>query len=182
MKFNKEVFIRHYGKPYLDGIRITVTADVIAVILIILLALMDITVSETIVQIVVGLVAILVLSIFPVLPLLFWHYVKSLKEAKRQKQWFEDGMLHVLLVPAKNVFVVTTVEYIVHKVSNVHVGSSCIEIVGEITHIWKCNSVREERHRDFCRIPRNFSNEDELLKKLGVPESVVQIFCGRCCG
>lgn len=180
MKFNKEMFKRYYGKPYLDGIKIVVCADMSAVVLIIAMVLAGITVPVMAGMVLVGTV---VLSIFPVLPLLICYYVKALDASKRQKQWFEGDKLHVLLIPEDGFvwggFVKNTKEYIVHKVYDIHVSSRYIEISGEIALKEKYNDLQEENSCTLCRIPRNFSHEDELLKKLGMTDLAVQILSGR---
>lgn len=169
MKFDKLSFKKHYGKPYINRIRYTVIADVISVIIIMLLLALQIQIPVILALLLCG---IIVLSIFPFLPLFLSYYVKALKTSQRQKQWFEGSILHVLLVLEDGftwgAIVTHTKEYVVHSVSDISTNNEYIFINGSITLIDKYNDNTEQKEISNFKIPRNFSNENKILNLGGV--------------
>lgn len=168
MKFDKQIFKEHYGKPYLNCIRFTLAADFLAFVVIALLLLMKIKIPIGIAMVLVG---VLVLSIFA-LPLFLSYYVKVLKESQRQKQWFDNGILHVLLVPEDGFtwggFTTHTQEYIVQNISSITMTPRYIEIFGEIHLVEKYNGLCENKSLSAFKVPRNFQHERTILENGGV--------------
>lgn len=164
MKFDKNVFKKHYGKPYLNRIRYTLIADIVSLIIIVLLLTMQIQIPLPLGILFCG---IIVLSIFPGLPLFASYYVKAIKTSQRQKQWFDNSILHVLIVPEDGftwgAIVTHSKEYIVHSISRVSCNNEYILISGNITLIDKYNDAVEEKNISDFRIPRNFSHENKIL-------------------
>lgn len=164
MKFDKSIFKNHYGKPYINRIRYTIIADVVSAIIIVLLLALQIQIPVVLALLLCG---IIVLSIFPFLPLFLSYYVKALKASQRQKQWFEESTLHVLLVPEDGftwgAIVTHTKEYIVHNIDDISINNEYIFISGSITLVDKYNDNIEHKEISNFKIPRNFTNEDKIL-------------------
>lgn len=164
MKFDKSIFKRHYGKPYINRIRYTIIADVISAIIIVLLLALQVQIPVVLALLLCG---IIVLSIFPFLPLFLSYYVKALKTSQRQKQWFKDSALHVLLIPEDGftwgAIVTHTKEYIVHSISDITFNNEYILISGNITLVDNYNGNIENKEISVFKIPRNFTNENEIL-------------------
>lgn len=169
MKFSKDSFKKNYGRLYLSRIRCTLFADVIAILVIILLLTAGITLPPSIAIILVGVIG---LSLFPFLPLFFSYYIKALKMSERQKQWFDQGNLHVLLVLEDGftwgAITTHTKEFIVKKVTNVSVNDRYIEVFGDIELIEKYNESTDTKSVTICKIPRNFTNESKILNIGGI--------------
>ena len=172
MKYSKEIFKKHYGKPYLNRIKYTLISDMVAAIAIILFLATGITLSSPIAIVLVG---VIVLSIFPFLPLFASYYVKAIKMSQRQKQWFEKGILHVLLVPEDGftwgAITTHTKEYIFKTVSNVSVESRYIIICGEIELIEKYNETTDKKKVSHCKVPRNFTHESKIINIGGISDA-----------
>ena len=164
MKFNKDVFKNHYGKPYINRIRYLFIADIISVLIIVLLLVAQIQIPLPIGILLCG---IIVLSIFPLMPLFASYYVKALKTSQRQKQWFDASTLHVLIVPENGftwgAIVTHAKEYIANEIAHISKNDQYIFISGTITLVDTYNGAVEEKYISEFKIPRNFSNENKIL-------------------
>ncbi len=168
MRFSKRIFKEHYGKPYISRVKYTLIADVISLCSVVILLSAGLTIPAPLAFLLLG---ILVLSVF-VLPLFLSYYVKALKMSQRQKQWFKDGILHVLIVPEDGftwgAITTNTKEYIFAEISSITLSQRYIEIHGNIQLIEKYNESIEEKNVSVCKIPRNFEHEDKITRIGGI--------------
>lgn len=164
MKFNKSFFKKYYGKAYLNSMTYILITNAISLSLVFLFIIAKIVPPAVVVF---GLLTIPVVSIFA-LPIILAYYVGALKMSQRQRQWFEGGILHVLIVPEDGFtwggFVTHTKEFVCEDICNIVLTNSHIKIYGKILLIDKYNGTLEKKSVKKCNIPRNFTNEEEILR------------------
>lgn len=115
--------------------------------------------------------ALLIGLIFSPLILLlgFLRYNQVLKASRRQKQWLNQGSLHVLFVPKDGYtwgmgIVTETKECVVKNISSISVTSRYIKISGEIDVTETFNGMLSEKRVTKLKVPRNFDHEEMILE------------------
>lgn len=169
MFYNKEQFKKYYGKVYIGRLKYTLCAVVADVLLIALLIGMGVTLPRFLGFLLPGVIFI---STFLLFPIFFAQYTKALRTSERQKQWFENGALYVLLVP-ENGFTwgsIThhTKEYIIRSVTEISVNEQYIFIKGDIHLTDIYNGAKKESEVNVCKVPRNFTNENKIFEFGGI--------------
>lgn len=169
MKFDKSVFLKHYGKAYLLRIKGAIWCAALDIFLLIVLIATQVQIPFALGIFLVGIVVVIA---FPILPLFGSYYIKALKMSERQKQWVVDNKIHVLIVPEDGFtwggMVTHTKEYVIHSIESVKVSNAYIIVQGDITLIDNYNECIDKSNISVCKIPRNFKNEERILKYGGI--------------
>ncbi len=166
MKYNKKIFKQHYGKAYIDLIKIIVIIALITLIVILIRPENDVLLALIFI-----LTAISSFGILLFIPLIFCYYIKAKKASERQKQWISNDILHVTIIPENGFtwggFTYHTISYEVSKLTNVIETKRYMIIQGSISVKDNFNGIIKESYVSEFKLPRNFSNEKNITKLLG---------------
>lgn len=165
MSFDKKVFKKQYGSPYITRIKCTIIACLAVMLIFAVLILLDIQIPY-IMGLGLGLIAFV--SIIPCLPLFASQYIKAIKTAQRQKQWIENGKLCVMIVPEDGftwgAIITHTMNYCVEILNSTRISKRFIEIDGVIQLTDTYNGNVTNRNVTHFKIPRCFSGEEEIIR------------------
>ena len=169
MVYDKEQFKKYYGRTYFKRLKYTVCVDVIVVFLIVIFIAMGTTLPVFLGFMLPGVIFI---SLFVLVPVFFGQYTKALRTSERQEQWFENNVLHVLIVPENGFtwggIVEHTKEYVISSVTEMTVSEKFIVIKGNIHLTDIYNGTKKESNVTVCKIPRNFTNENKIFEFGGI--------------
>lgn len=105
---------------------------------------------------------ILAISFF-ILPAFYCYYLGVLNLCKKQKQFIQGGKLHVTKVARDRGRKLSAQKiYVIHKMFLVITTNRSITIIGDVS-LQKTHGG-QGKHVNTCKIPRCFTNEDEILK------------------
>lgn len=170
MVYDKEQFKKHYGKVYFNKLKYTLCVNALVVLLLAGLIALGVTLPVFLGFLLPGVIFI---SLFVLIPVFWGQYTKALRISERQKQWFEDNVLYVLLVPDNGfvwggVYKEHTKEYAISSVTEITVSEKFIEIKGNIHLTDIYNGTKKESNVTVCKIPRNFTNENKIFEFGGI--------------
>lgn len=165
MKYDKEIFKQHFGKPYIDGM-IWYTVSALACLLLALVFRLFGLPMHPVVAF--PLLIHFSLWLFPGLAVLYCYYIQALQRSKRQRQWFHKDMLYVQLVPTDGFVWGAGIErhkkiYMIRQVDSYEIKNTKIIVYGNILLNDNWNGIVKEKILNKFSIPRNFSGEKQLL-------------------
>ena len=168
MEYNQEIFKKHFGKPYIDGM-IWYSVSAIGCLLIALLfALFEWQMHPILV-----FPMLLHFSLWMLVGiwLVLCYYVQAKQRSKRQRQWFQKDTLCVQLVPTDGFVWGAGIErhkkiYIVRRVDTYEIKNTKIIVYGNILLNDNWNGIVKEKTLDKFCIPRNFTKEEQLIEWL----------------
>lgn len=164
MVFNKSIFKGQYGAVYIVCIKLLLITLAAIVFFLVILLFTAIKIPYVL-GILLG--TVFLFSLFPILPLLLCYYWKALKTSQRQKQWIDNGTIHVLIVPENGfvwgAIVAHTKEYTFKSIEHVKISKRYIEITSTIHLVDIYNNAIKEKDISFLKIPRNFLNEEKII-------------------
>lgn len=166
MKFDKDIFKKHYGKIYLDSMLIISILDIIFLSIIFLAIALKIKPPAILVYMLLMLPA---LSIF-IIPIIYAYYIKALNMSRRQKQWLDGHTLHVAITPEDGFTwggnVKHTKHYVFDIVGSVRETNRYLIILGKISLTDNYNGTIEKKELNRCKIPRNFTDDWKIYRLL----------------
>ena len=100
-------------------------------------------------------------------PVYFLQSTKLEKQARWQKLFVEDDVLHAVLFSIFNVnekgFDCKSSHFVFEKITDVKLEGSYLKISGNIAHHQECKGMDMHTYVDSCKIPMCFTDFGELL-------------------
>lgn len=158
MKYDVSLFKKNYGRKWIN----LMVIELIALILAVIMRLSNIELFFEFSIWLIGLIPIVCL------PLTYCLYLRAKRQSERQRQWFNDGILYVERC-LDNGF--TAGGFVRHKetvifdeIHSVNKTKYNIIITGNIQIIEQYNGISKEKKVNKYLIPRNFTEEENILK------------------
>lgn len=165
MDYNKDVFRKHFGKPYIDGMIWYSVSAVGGYLFALMFGVFDWYLPPILAY---PLIFHFLLWLFPGLWFVFCYYIQALQRSKRQRQWFQKDMLYVQLVPTDGFVWGAGMErhkkiYIIRQIDSYEIKNTKIIVYGNILLNDNWNGIVKEKMLNKFSIPRNFTGEEQLL-------------------
>ena len=158
MEFNKQVFKKYYGKNW-------ITAMYVELLILLIAMLMTFFNHPLLIAFSVFTVGSMAMVI---LPFSFCMYIRRKKQSERQKQWIKNGKLYVKRGLDDGFSLGGMVHHdetvLFNKIVSICVEKRFIVVKGEIQIIENYNGVVRQKDANIYKIPRNFSNEKEIIQ------------------
>lgn len=158
MEFDLKKFKQNYGGPVIKLLYWEAAIFILSMVL-------RITATSTLTTLLQWISALMAMV---VLPLTFCYYIDMKRRAKRQKQWISGGKLYIERILefglAGGGFVDHRATITVEQIEDVVLEKRWILLQGNIKIVDFYNGTIKEKEVKKCRIPRSFTNEEEIIK------------------
>ncbi len=162
MEFDNKIFKKHYGKIYLDILKIDIILCAVLIIVYLLAYFIKNVDERTMINIVYAIVIFVCISMVFIVPATVFSYLSALNRSKRQQQYYSKGRL-IYEPGAASGFKLgggasDSQRYEINHISNISYTRRYIIIEGSIQLI----SNKSVTNCETVKIPINFTDYDKI--------------------